>query len=130
MRPIEETLQVDAFIVLRPNLSNEHIAQALTRGISHAGKLYDFVFDFATSERLVCTEVIYRSYHGIGPIDFTLSTKAGRKCLSAEDFLNQAVANGWFEPVTIYGVPDNQLNQGQIVRKKLAASFASQFNDS
>jgi len=77
LRAIEETLQVDAFVVLRPNLSSEHIAQALTKGLSHAGKLYDFIFDFSTSDRLVCTEVIYRAYHGVGPIDFSLSTKAG-----------------------------------------------------
>ncbi len=129
LRPIEETLQVDAFVVLRPNLTQTQIAQALSRGMSHAGKLYDFVFDFSTSERLVCTEVIYRSYHGIGPIDFTLSTKAGRKCLSAEDFLNQAIVNHWFEPVMIYGVPENKLTQDKTVRTRLAKSFAADFTE-
>jgi len=130
LRPIEETLQVDAFVVLRPKLTETQISEALKRGVSHAGKLYDFVFDFATSERLVCTEVVYRSYHGIGPISFKLSTKAGRKCLSAEDFLNQAIANDWFKPVIIYGVPDNQLTQGQAAREVLAASFKSIFETS
>lgn len=128
LRPVEETLYVDAFVVLRPKLTQAQIGQALTRGLSHAGKLYDFVFDFATSERLVCTEVVYRSYHGIGPIDFALSTKAGRKCLSAEDFLNQAVANDWFEPVIIYGVPDNALTTGGAVRAMLAKSFEAVFD--
>ena len=127
LRPIEETLQVDAFTVLRPKLSPEQIGQALTRGVSHAGKLYDFVFDFATSERLVCTEVIYRTYHGIGPIEFTLSTKAGRKCLSAEDLLNQAIANDWFEPVMIYGVPETRLIYDKAARELLAQSFQSIF---
>lgn len=127
LRSIEETLNVDAFVVLRPRLSQAQIAKALSRGISHAGKLYDFVFDFAMSERLVCTEVIYRSYHGIGSIDFTLSTKAGRKCLSAEDLLNQALGNEWFETVVIYGVPENQLIMGAEAHARLAASYEAMF---
>jgi len=128
LRPIEETLQVDAFVVLRPKLTDAQIGEALSRGVSHAGKLYDFVFDFAMSERLVCTEVVYRSYHGIGPIEFTLGDKAGRKCLSAEDLLNQAIGRDWFEPVMIYGVPDNKVSAGQAARSKLVDSFDAQFN--
>ena len=92
LREIEETLAVDAFTVLRPRLSEAQIKRALPKGLSHAGKLYDFVFDFATSDRLVCMEVIYRSYHGVGDIEFILSSMAGRNCLSAEGFLNQAIS--------------------------------------
>lgn len=128
LRPIEETLQVDAFVVLRPKLSEAHINQALSKGLSHAGKLYDFIFNFATSDRLVCTEVIYRAYHGVGPISFTLSTKAGRNCLSAEDFLNQAIANDWFEPVSLYGVGrQNTFVNANQIRETLAETFASKF---
>lgn len=128
LRPIEETLQVDAFVVLRPKLSEAHINQALSKGLSHAGKLYDFIFNFATSDRLVCTEVIYRAYHGVGPISFTLSTKAGRNCLSAEDFLNQAIANDWFEPVSLYGVGrQNTFVDTNLIRETLAETFASKF---
>lgn len=128
LRPIEETLQVDAFVVLRPKLSEAHINQALAKGLSHAGKLYDFIFNFATSDRLVCTEVIYRAYHGVGPISFTLSTKAGRNCLSAEDFLNQAIVNDWFEPVSLYGVGrENTFVNAEQMRETLAQTFASRF---
>jgi len=127
LRDIEETLAVDAFVVLRPKLSKVQISQALNKGLSHAGKLYDFVFDFATSDKLVCTEVIYRTYHGVGPIDFELSTKAGRKCLSAEDFLNQGVAKGWFDPILIYGIGGNVTHLGDQARLELSKSFVSDF---
>lgn len=127
LRPIEETLQVDAFVVLRPNLSVDHINEALSKGLSHAGKLYDFIFNFATSDRLVCTEVIYRAFQGIGPIDFSLSTKAGRKCLSAEDFLNQAIENGWFEPALLYGVEGDVWTEPNKVKAALAESFIAVF---
>lgn len=130
LRPIEETLQVDAFVVLRPKLSEAQINTALGKGLSHAGKLYDFIFNFGTSDRLVCTEVIYRAYHGVGPIDFMLSTKAGRKCLSAEDFLNQAIANDWFEPVMLYGIGGENAFEGpDSLYDSLAKTFASNFTN-
>lgn len=127
LRPIEETLQVDAFVVLRPKLTADQINEALSKGLSHAGKLYDFIFNFATSDRLVCTEVIYRAYHGVGPIDFSLSTKAGRKCLSAEDFLNQAIQNDWFEIALLYGVEDDEWTKPNKLRAVLADSFEAVF---
>ena len=128
LRDIEDTLQVDAFVVLRPKLSQAQITQAIGKGLSHAGKLYDFIFDFSTSDRLVCTEVIYRAYHGVGPINYTLSTQAGRKCLSAEDFLNQAVAMDWFEPVIIYGIGGNdRFEDTTKVQRILSQTFDSAF---
>ena len=128
LRPLEETLQVDAFVVLRPKLSEAHINEALSKGLSHAGKLYDFIFNFATSDRLVCTEVIYRAYHGVGPVDFKLSTQAGRKCLSAEDVLNQAIENDWFEPIILYGMKGKNTfaDKGDVV-KMLGETFEPRF---
>lgn len=105
-RPLAETLAVDAVAVLRPQLPPEHIAAALSNAISHEGKLYDFEFDFFRSDRLVCTEVIYRGYHGVGGIEFQLSKRAGRPTLAAEDVLRMALERRGFEPVAVFGVPD------------------------
>ncbi|MGB0745049.1 MAG: YiiX/YebB-like N1pC/P60 family cysteine hydrolase, partial [Opitutales bacterium] len=98
LRPPEDTLQVDTFVVLRPKIGAEAIAEAIARGLTHAGKLYDFIFDFTAADRLACTELVYRSYHGVGPVRFELQFHAGRVCLSAEDLINQSIANEWFEP--------------------------------
>ena len=127
LRPIMETLAVDNFVVLRPILPEAMIAEAISNGLSHAGKLYDFIFDFGTSDRLVCTEVIYRAYHGVGDINFTLIDKAGRKCLPAEDLLNQAVAHGWFDPVMIYGIKGRALIEGAKAKGILRYSFEATF---
>ena len=127
LRHIEETLQVDAFVVLRPKLTPKQIAESLTRGRSHAGKLYDFVFDFRTTDRLVCTEVIYRTYHGMGSIDFNLTLQAGRHCLSAEELINQGVGHGWFEVVAVYGVRGNDLLLAEDAKDRLRDSFESRF---
>ena len=94
-RPAEETLAVDACVVIRPPLENVDLARAIGRAMEHEGKLYDFLFDFRTSDRLACTEVIYRGFHGIGPVAFRLKEVSGRKCLPAEDLLDQALACGF-----------------------------------
>ncbi|MBT7958556.1 MAG: hypothetical protein HN759_04405 [Akkermansiaceae bacterium] len=109
VRPFEETLLVDAFMVIRPRLEHKQRAQALNRALTHEGKLYDFMFDFRKADRLACTEVIYRSYHGIGPITFELRKHTGKLCLSAEDLIAQALDSGHFEKVVEFGVDTNVL---------------------
>lgn len=127
LRRAEDTLQVDAFVVIRPNLSPPQIDEALARGRSHTGKQYDFVFDFRTTDRLVCTEVIYRTYHGKGPIDFNLTLQAGRHCLSAEELLNQGIGQGWFDVIALYGIGGNNLLFGEDAKNRLRESFKSRF---
>ncbi|MGE9267333.1 MAG: YiiX/YebB-like N1pC/P60 family cysteine hydrolase [Verrucomicrobiales bacterium] len=122
-RPVEETLAVDALMVLRPRLRSGDLAQALQRAVTHEGKLYDFVFDFRQADRLVCTEVVYRAYHGTGGMGFELSRRSGRLCLSAEDFIRQALARSYFELVACFGVGDNLLRFGEGARRRVAASL-------
>ncbi|MDE0838319.1 MAG: YiiX/YebB-like N1pC/P60 family cysteine hydrolase [Kiritimatiellae bacterium] len=127
LRPPEDTLQVDAFTVLRPTLSATHRAEAVSRGLTHAGKLYDFTFDFSVADRLACTELVYRSYHSVADIAFALQPHAGRHCLSAEDLLNQAIEQGWFEPVLVFGVRGNDWIEGDEARTVQKQSSAAQF---
>lgn len=96
LRQLSETLEVDAFIVIRPSLTPDEIRKALLNAIGHAGKRYDFLFDFASSNRLACTEVVYRGFHGVGNVHFDLVEKAGRMCLPAEDLINQTLDSGRF----------------------------------
>ena len=102
---------MDAFLVLRPKLDWPHRAEALARALTHEGKLYDFMFDFRKADRLACTEVIYRSYHGVGdeakPITFELKRHTGRPCISAEDLIEQALGSGHFEKLADFGVEED-----------------------
>lgn len=111
LRPMVETLQVDAFLVLRPRLDAEFRAEALMRALSHEGKLYDFMFDFRKADRLACTEVVYRGFHGIGPeakpVSFELKRHTGRPCISAEDLIEQALGSGNFERLADFGVEED-----------------------
>lgn len=83
-------LASDSLVLLRPQLDEDTITEALARALVHEGKNYDFDFDFSRSDRLVCTEVIYRAYDGLGPMRFALQSRAGRVTLSGYDVVCMA----------------------------------------
>lgn len=104
-RPLEETLEVDAVAVVRPQLGPTEIAGAISRAAEHEGKLYNFDFDFFRSDRLVCTEVVYRAFDGLGAVSIPLRERSGRPTLSAEDLLDLTAVGRGFDPVAVYGGP-------------------------
>jgi len=102
-RPLTETLFVDEFVILRPELTHKSLATALTRVCQHEGKSYNFDFDFFRSDQLVCTEVVYRAFDGLDNIEFKLIERAGRFSLSAEDILDAAMENKGLKVLAAYG---------------------------
>jgi hypothetical protein len=105
-RTLDSPFSNDAIVVIRPKLEETLIAEAVERAISHVGKPYDFDFDFTRGDRMVCTEVVYRSLEGLGGTEFVLSRRAGRETLSAEDLLRLAIVGEQFEQVAVF-CPDH-----------------------
>lgn len=102
LRCVTTPLSCDAIALVRPRLTQDEIRNALTRGFHFVGRPYDFDFDFSRSDRMVCTEVVYRSYEGVGGLRFALVRRAGRLTLSAEDLLQMALQQQGFEIVGAY----------------------------
>ena len=126
IRSLASPFASDAITVLRPRLEDHDIAKALCRGMFHDGKQYDFDFDFTRSDRLVCTEVVYRSYEQVGGVNFQLTSRAGRLTLAAEDLIHMAFARQHFEPLAVYAPSQaKQLLLGneaeQAIRRTMAA---------
>jgi hypothetical protein len=77
--------EADAVAVLRPRLGDAHRREAVMRAFSHLGKPYDFEFDFFSTQRLVCSEVVYRAYNGM--LELPLTSILGRLTLPVNTFV-------------------------------------------
>lgn len=52
----------DYMAAIRPRVANVVKARAIVRAFSYLDRPYDYDFDFATDQSLVCTEVVWRAY--------------------------------------------------------------------
>lgn len=87
VNPLEKCLEVDHLAVFRPELPSSEVAAAIGEALGHLGKPYDLDFDFNNTSRVVCTELIYRSFHSRGNIRFNLTKRLGRFTLSGDDIV-------------------------------------------
>lgn len=84
-RHAEETVASDFAAFLRPRLPKVEIACAVEKAFSHAGKPYDYNFDFTTDNELVCSELVYKAYepdHDRRGLAIPLEETFGRPLLS------------------------------------------------
>ncbi len=102
IRPVASPLAADSVVLVRPRLARADVAAALSQSLLHEGKPYDFDFDFCSSHRLVCTEVVYRAYEGIAGVAFDLQRHVGRFALAAGDLLRMALRRQHFELLAVY----------------------------
>jgi 1-acyl-sn-glycerol-3-phosphate acyltransferase len=100
MTTLEHCIGVaDAAAALRPRLGENQVREAIGRAFSHLNKPYDFDFDFFSSDKLVCTELVYRCYDG--SVNFPLVDVMGRRTLPPTELVRKFV--------TERGQPDAQL---------------------
>jgi hypothetical protein len=127
---LEHSAGCDSLAVLRPRLPKTDRAQALARALHYAGRPYDFDFDFATDARLVCTELVYKSYEpaaGMIGLKFPLVEMLGRKVTPANELVKQfdvqyGTADQQYDLILFL---DGQERKGRAVEASLADFRAS-----
>jgi hypothetical protein len=78
---------IDRMIVFRPKLSDDELSTVIKNLYSFLGLAYDFDFDLENGEKQACTELIYRSYNGIGNINIDLEEIIGTTTLTGDNLL-------------------------------------------
>lgn len=63
---VEHSLGADYVGAMRPRFGKVAIARAIDRALSFFGRPYDFNFDFATDDAVVCSELVLKAYEGQG----------------------------------------------------------------
>jgi hypothetical protein len=85
----ERSAHADSVAIVRPKVAPDKKAVAIARAFQYVGVPYDFEFDFATDNRIVCTELVYKSYEGA--LELPVMRLAGRSVTPANDYVR------WFD---------------------------------
>ena len=81
-------------IGFRPKLAEDEIQIILKTLYSFLGFDYDFDFDLTSGEKQACSEIIYRSYNGMGNIELDLEQVLGVTTLSGDKLLDYFINDG------------------------------------
>ena len=91
--------EADSAAFLRTRLEPARVRECIARAFSHAGKPYDFEFDFFSTDKLVCTELVFRSFDG--DIQFPLVEIMGASLRTKE-----SIVQGESEGKSFYEIID------------------------
>jgi hypothetical protein len=99
---LEHFMNVDDVAILRPvsvRKNPEATKEAIRLALRQVGKDYDFNFDVNTTDRIVCSELVYVSFPTLDwPTDSTL----GRNTISPDQVARIALETDDLEPILFY----------------------------
>jgi hypothetical protein len=90
---------------------------------SFLGMDYDFDFDLTNGEKLACSEVIYRSYNGIGNINLDLEEIFGTTTLSGDKLLEYFMNDNSTQLIFLAIDNDRKPGKAKILRDKEATTY-------
>jgi hypothetical protein len=101
-------------IAFRPNLNDDEIQIILKNLYSFLGIDYDFDFDLVSGEKQACTEIIYRSYNGMGNIDLDLNEILGYTTLTGDNLLSYFINDGESKLIFLAVESESKPNKAKI----------------
>lgn len=86
LRKLEDFMKVDEFAIMRNkkifNKSKDAVEKIYDVALSQLGKTYDFNFDVETTDKLVCSELLYQSF---GHVAWPTEKYVGRTTISPDN---------------------------------------------
>lgn len=82
---LEFALNANKIAILRPTVDKKQVLTAIKRAMKLRGTPYDFSFDLASQDKIICTELVYRAYAPY--LETVLEDVMGRKTLKPDGLL-------------------------------------------
>ena len=94
-------LNIDDLGVLRSRkpLTDDEMRETIILGLRQIGKEYDFNFDVETTDKIVCSQLVYLAYN---KIEWPTESVVGRYTISPDNIAIKALNNGPFELELFY----------------------------
>jgi uncharacterized protein YycO len=100
MNTLAHFMNVDDLALLRhQDLDRQSKRRVILQALRQVGKAYDFNFDTQSSNRIVCSELVYHAY---GDVRWPTERKLGRVVVSPDNIAQEAVRGGSFEVILLY----------------------------
>jgi hypothetical protein len=113
-------------IAFRPELSDNDIRTIMNSLYSFLGMDYDFNFDLTNGEKQTCSEIIYRSYNGIGKIDLDLEEIFGTTTLSGDLLLQYFMNDSTTQLIFLAVENERKLGKAKILKDEEAILYLKQ----
>jgi len=112
---LDHFLNVDDLLVMRASEQDDKVQAArVIRAFRQLGKAYDFNFDVETTDRIVCSELVYQVYT---EMTWPTSKALGRATISPDQVAQRALNGG---PLTVVSFYRNGSKIGSEVDLRLA----------
>ena len=123
MNPLSRFLNIDDLAILRGRqMTDSARAAVILNAMRQLGKDYDFNFDVETSDRIVCSELIYVTYTGI---EWPTTRTLGRATISPDQIAAKALPGGPLELVLIYRDGEHVNGKGEDQLKHLFGDMSA-----
>ena len=100
INPLSQFLNVDDLAVIRAaDLSRDQRREVLLRAFRQIGKKYDFNFDLETTDRIVCSELVYTVFVDR---EWPVKKMLGRYTISPDHVADMAITNKSMQLVALY----------------------------
>ena len=100
MNTLSHFLNIDDLAVLRHEaLSDAQRAEVILQALRQVGKAYDFNFDVQSTDRVVCSSLVYHAY---GDVHWPSARAVGRTTFSPDNVAVMATGKGPFMVKALY----------------------------
>lgn len=100
MNSLKHFLNIDDLALLRPkSLSDAERVEVVLQTLRQVGKAYDFNFDVESTDRIVCSELVYHAY---GDVRWPTARHLGRVTISPDNVAIEATGKGAFDVALLY----------------------------